>query len=109
MARFAACGVTVERVLSDDGSACRSRAWREACAELGVEPERTWPYPAADQRKGRTIPPPPRRQLGLRQALPRRVSASEGPACLARRAQPSPSPDPRLATAGTAPTSVDSL
>jgi len=28
-------GVTVERVLSDNGSACRSHAWRDTCTELG--------------------------------------------------------------------------
>jgi transposase InsO family protein len=33
---FAARGVTVERVLSDNGPAYRSHAWREACAELQI-------------------------------------------------------------------------
>jgi transposase InsO family protein len=37
-------GVTVERVLSDNGSAYRSHAWREACAELTITPKRTRPY-----------------------------------------------------------------
>jgi transposase InsO family protein len=41
---FAARGVTVERVLSDNGSAYRSHAWRAACAELGIKPKRTRPY-----------------------------------------------------------------
>jgi transposase InsO family protein len=41
---FAARGVTVQRVLSDNGSAYRSRAWRAACAELGITPKRTRPY-----------------------------------------------------------------
>jgi transposase InsO family protein len=40
---FAARGVTVERVLSDNGSAYRSRAWRDACAELDVRPKHTRP------------------------------------------------------------------
>jgi transposase InsO family protein len=44
VACFAARGVTVERVLSDNGSAYRSRAWRAACAELGIKPKRTRPY-----------------------------------------------------------------
>ena len=38
---FAERGVTVERVLSDNGSAYRSFAWRDACAELGIRPKRT--------------------------------------------------------------------
>ena len=37
-------GVTVQRVLSDNGSAYRSFLWREACADLGVTAKRTRPY-----------------------------------------------------------------
>jgi transposase InsO family protein len=44
VAWFAARGVIVERVLSDNGSCYRSFAWREACAELGVTAKRTRPY-----------------------------------------------------------------
>ena len=44
VAWFVARGVVVERVLSDNGSAYRSHAWRDACAELGVTPKRTRPY-----------------------------------------------------------------
>ena len=44
VAWFADHGVTVERVLSDNGSAYRSNAWRDACAELGIQPKRTRPY-----------------------------------------------------------------
>jgi transposase InsO family protein len=44
VAWFAARGVRVERVLSDNGSAYRSRAWRDACLELGIKPKRTRPY-----------------------------------------------------------------
>jgi transposase InsO family protein len=41
---FAARGVTVERVLSDNGSAYRSHAWRDTCRQLGITPKRTRPY-----------------------------------------------------------------
>ena len=44
VAWFAERGVTVERVLSDNGSCYRSFAWREACTELGISPKRTRPY-----------------------------------------------------------------
>ena len=44
MAWFAARGVTVQRVLSDNGSAYRSHAWRQACAEQGITPKHTRPY-----------------------------------------------------------------
>jgi transposase InsO family protein len=41
---FADRGITVERVLSDNGSAYRSHAWRDTCAELAITPKRTRPY-----------------------------------------------------------------
>ncbi len=41
---FADHGVTVERVLSDNGSAYKSYAWRDACAALGIRHKRTRPY-----------------------------------------------------------------
>jgi transposase InsO family protein len=44
VAWFAARGVTVERVLSDNGSAYKAHAWRDTCAELGITPKRTRPY-----------------------------------------------------------------
>ena len=37
-------GVTVERVPSDNGSAYRSHAWRDACVGLGIRHKRTRPY-----------------------------------------------------------------
>ena len=44
VAWFTDRGVTVERVLSDNGSAYKSHAWRDACAELGITPKKTRPY-----------------------------------------------------------------
>jgi transposase InsO family protein len=44
VAWFAERGVTVERVLSDNGSAYRSFLWRDTCAELGITAKRTRPY-----------------------------------------------------------------
>jgi len=41
---FAARGVSVEWVLSDNGSAYRSHASRDACLELGITAKRTRPY-----------------------------------------------------------------
>jgi transposase InsO family protein len=37
-------GVTVERVLSDNGSAYRSHLWRDICEALAIKPKRTRPY-----------------------------------------------------------------
>jgi len=44
VAWFADQGVIVERVLSDNGPAYRSYAWRDACTELGIRPKHTRPY-----------------------------------------------------------------
>jgi transposase InsO family protein len=43
LAWFAARGVRVERVLSDNGSAYKAHAWRDACRELGISPKHTRP------------------------------------------------------------------
>lgn len=50
VAWFADHGVTIEPVLSDNGSAYRSHAWRDACAKLAITPKRpglTDPRPTA--------------------------------------------------------------
>src|SRR6478735_822245 len=44
VAWFAQRGVTVERVLSDNGSACKSDLWADTCAELGIKMKKTRPY-----------------------------------------------------------------
>ena len=44
VAWFAERGITVERVLSDNGSAYISHLWRDTCAELGIKHTRTRPY-----------------------------------------------------------------
>ena len=36
--------MTVQRVLSDNGSAYGSHAWRDTCLELGIKPKRPRPY-----------------------------------------------------------------
>ena len=41
---FAERGVTVQRVLSDNGSCYRSWLWRETCEDLGITAKRTRPY-----------------------------------------------------------------
>lgn len=41
---FAVRGVTIERVLSDNGGAYRSHLWRDTCEALSITPKRTRPY-----------------------------------------------------------------
>ena len=44
VAWFAGRGVTVQRVLSDNGGCYRSHLWAQTCTELGITPKRTRPY-----------------------------------------------------------------
>jgi transposase InsO family protein len=41
---FTAAGITIERVISDNGSCYRSLLWAQTCAQLGITPKRTRPY-----------------------------------------------------------------
>jgi len=44
VAWFAERGVTIQRVLSDNGSCYKSHCWRDTCTELGITPKKTKPY-----------------------------------------------------------------
>lgn len=44
IAAFAARGVTIQRVLTDNGSCYRSRAFAAVLAEAGIRHKRTKPY-----------------------------------------------------------------
>jgi transposase InsO family protein len=69
---FDARGITVERVLSDNGSAYKSHAWRDACAELSIRSKKTRPYRPQTNGKIERF----HRTLGERWAF-RRFYASE--------------------------------
>jgi transposase InsO family protein len=43
-AYFTSCGITVERVLTDNGACYKSHAWRDALAAAGITHKRTRPY-----------------------------------------------------------------
>ncbi|MFK4540418.1 hypothetical protein RKD29_007954 [Streptomyces tendae] len=88
----AARGVSVERVLTDNGSACRSRHWSRACTELAHHAEEDQALPAADERQGRTLPPHPGRRLGPGTLLLQRISPPQSPAGLAPSLQSPPLP-----------------
>jgi transposase InsO family protein len=44
VAWFAACGVTVERVLTDNAWAHTKNTWRDTCHQLGISPRWTRPW-----------------------------------------------------------------
>jgi transposase InsO family protein len=48
-------GVHVERVISDNGNGYRSFAWRDTCAELGIQRRYTRPRRPQDQRQSRAL------------------------------------------------------
>ena len=41
---YASLGITVERVMTDNGACYKSFAWRDACKQLGIKHIRTKPY-----------------------------------------------------------------
>lgn len=47
VAWFAEQGITIERILTDNGNGYRSFAWRDLCAEMGIVHTRTKPYSPA--------------------------------------------------------------
>ena len=53
VAWFADRGVTVQRVLSDNGSAYKSHLWAETCAELGITVKKTKTRPYRPQTNGK--------------------------------------------------------
>ena len=64
---FDAQGITCRRVLSDQGSAYRSKPWREACWALGLTAKRTKPYTHLERQgsashRCTSMPPTPRSQ-----------------------------------------------
>jgi transposase InsO family protein len=59
-AYFASCGITVRRVLTDNGSCYKSKLWRDTLAAAGITHKRTRPYrPQTNgkvERFNRTLP-----------------------------------------------------
>jgi transposase InsO family protein len=51
VAWFAERGVTIERILTDNGVGYRSKAWKVRCAQLGITHTRTRPYRPATNGK----------------------------------------------------------
>jgi transposase len=66
---YAKHGITVERVITDNGSSYRSAIHAVACRLLGVRHLRTRPLPTADQRQSRAIHPHTPQRMGLRSDL----------------------------------------
>ena len=65
-------GVTVQQVMTDNGPAYCSHAFKRACGRLGLRHIRTRPYRPQTNGKGRTLHPDGPEGMGLRARLPRR-------------------------------------
>jgi len=72
-------GITVERLLTDNGSAYRSTLHAIACRTLGIRHLRTRAYRPQDQRQGRALHPHHARRLGLRPALQHQPRTDRSP------------------------------
>ena len=66
---FNSQGITCRRVLSDNGSAYRSRQWRQACTVLGLKAKRTRGYRPQTNGKGRALHQDPASRMGLCDAV----------------------------------------
>ena len=87
---FAAHGITIERVLTDNGSCYRSRTFSRGARRRHPHPHPA--LPARDQRQGRTVQPHPPRRMGLRPTLELRRPTHPRLDRLAPPLQPSPTP-----------------
>jgi transposase InsO family protein len=70
LAWFARHGITVERIMTDNGNAYRSHDFRAACARAGVRHLRTRPYTPPHQRQGRAVSPDNHARMRLRPRVP---------------------------------------
>ena len=67
---YASLGVTVDRVMTDNGSCYRSKAFRKACARARPQAHLHQALHAEDQRQGRALHPDRPARMGLRPGLP---------------------------------------
>ena len=70
VAYFASLGVTVTRVMTDNGSCYRSGAFRKACADLGLKHIRTKPYTPKTNGKAERFIQTALREWAYAQAYP---------------------------------------
>ena len=89
---FAAAGITVERVLTDNGCLLPLRTLARRPGRSRDHPQAHPALPAADQRQSRTLQPHPARRMGLRPALPLRTRTTRSLPRLAPHLQPPPRP-----------------
>ena len=65
VAYYKSLGITVLRVMTDNGSCYRSKAFARACRRLKLKHIRTKPYTPQNQRQGRALHPDLATRMGL--------------------------------------------
>src|SRR5690606_10326511 len=70
VAYYLSLGVTVARVMTDNGSCYRSKAFRRACRELGLKHVRTRPYTPKTNGKAERFIQAALREWAYAQAYP---------------------------------------
>ena len=92
VAWFAVRGVTVERVLSDNGSCLPVPPVARHLRRARHHPQTNPALPAPDQRQDRTLPPHHGRRLGVQEVLQLRIRPPSSSASMDPRVQPPPAP-----------------
>jgi transposase len=83
VAYYARLGITVQRLLTDNGAAFRSREFRATCTRTGHQAQLHAALPTADQRQGREVHPVGVARVGLRLDLPELSPSNRCPGKLA--------------------------
>ena len=73
---WATHGIRIERVISDNGHAYRSHAWRDLCERLGIERRRTRPYTPRTNGKAEAFIGTALREWAYRYAYPTSIHRS---------------------------------
>ena len=90
VAHFASYGITVERLITDNGSRLPLNRPRDRLPRARDPPPPHPPLPTPDQRQSRAVHPHHARRLGLRRDLPRQHRTQRRPRRLARLLQSPP-------------------
>jgi transposase InsO family protein len=92
VAWFADHGITVERVLSDNGSAYKSHLWRDTCQALDIKAKKTRPYRPQTNGKIERLHRTMSDAVGIQEALPLRRHPPSSPDRMAAPVQPPQAP-----------------
>ena len=89
---FQRFGITTERLMTDNGSAYKSHAYRDLMQELGIRHKRTRPLHTAHKRQGRALHPDQPARVGLCHRIPQLSRAHRSASALAHHLQLQPKP-----------------